>query len=97
MTANKMRNLTPLIFRFYLNDYPNCLSILVPAMFADDTNLSVAGTLVEDIETRLNFVKTNVKSKLKLVVMTEVNHAKSTERLGVTIDELRASRAFGVI
>jgi hypothetical protein len=34
-------NLGPLLFLLYVNDLPNCLDKSCPAMYADDTNLTV--------------------------------------------------------
>ena len=36
-------NLGPLLFLLYINDLPNCLEISTPAMYADDTNVTVHG------------------------------------------------------
>ena len=47
-------NLGPLLFLLFLNDLPNCLSNSVPAMFADDTNVTVSCSSMEDIEIKLN-------------------------------------------
>ena len=47
-------NLGPLLFLLYVNDLPNCLNKSMPAMYADDTNLSVTGTSATDVEMKLN-------------------------------------------
>ena len=42
-------NLGPLLFLLFVNDLPNCLGNSLPAMFADDTNVTVNGSSVDDI------------------------------------------------
>ena len=37
-----------------MNDLPNCLNKSMPAMYAEDTNLSVTGTSATDVEGKLN-------------------------------------------
>ncbi len=52
-----LRNLLswdPLLFLFYVNDLPKCLNNYMPAIYANDTNLSVTGTSAVDIELKLN-------------------------------------------
>ena len=43
-------NLGPLLFILYVNDLPNCLSNSIPALFADDTNVTTSGSSMEDIQ-----------------------------------------------
>jgi hypothetical protein len=47
-------NLGPLLFFIYVNDLPNCLEESVPSIFADDTNISVNGTSLDEIGNKLN-------------------------------------------
>jgi hypothetical protein len=44
-----------LFFRLYINDLPQCLDKRKPWLFADDTNLTVSGDSITDLETAVNF------------------------------------------
>ena len=40
-------------FLLYINDLPNCLDSSVPALFADDTNLTTSGSTASEIQDNL--------------------------------------------
>ena len=42
------------IFLLYINDLPQCLDKTKPRLFADDTNLTVSGDSITDLETAVN-------------------------------------------
>ena len=80
-------NLGPLLFTIYINDLPNSLEIAEPAMFADDTSLTVTGESSLEIEYKLGMEIKNVKTwldanKLSLnETKTEYMLIGSTKRL----------------
>ena len=49
-----------MLFFIYINDLPNCLNDSSPALFADDTNITVTGVSGQDIERKLNTELNNV-------------------------------------
>ena len=57
-------NLGPLLFLIYINNLPNCLDSSVPALFADDTNLTVSGATSSEIEEKLENDLQNVNNWL---------------------------------
>ena len=46
--------LGPLLFLLYINDLPECLHEAAPRLFSDDTNLTVAGDSIEEVELAMN-------------------------------------------
>jgi hypothetical protein len=48
-------NIGPLLFLLYINDLPNCLDKSCPAMYADDTNLTVCSDSINNLEEALKF------------------------------------------
>lgn len=69
-------NLGPLLFLLYINDLPNCLDSSVPALFADDTNLSISGATTCEIEEKLEIDLNNVHQWL-LVNKLTLNEKKT--------------------
>ena len=47
-------NLGSLLFLVYINDLPRYLSHLFTSIFANDTNLTINGSLVDEVENKLN-------------------------------------------
>ena len=69
-------NLGPLLFSLCINDLPNCLVNSVPAMFADDTNITISVKNAEGFEEKLNNELNNVHNWLLANKLT-VNVDKS--------------------
>ena len=55
----------PLLFLVYINDLPNCLEDSIPCLFADDTNITISGQNINDVERRANRELVNVSRWLK--------------------------------
>ena len=70
-------NLGPLLFLLYINDLPRCLDSSVPALFADDTNLTVIGVTATEIQDNLEIELNKVHMWLLANKLT-IN-AKNTE------------------
>ena len=47
-------NLGPLLFLVYINDLPRCLSHSFTSTFADDTNLTINRSSVDEVKNKLN-------------------------------------------
>ena len=83
--------LGPLLFLIYVNDLPNCLSKSTPRMYADDTNLTVTGKNVgeidelmsEDLQNVRNWLNSNkltlnaTKTEILLSLLFPVEHYKT--------------------
>ena len=74
-------NLGLLLFLLYINDLPNCLSDSVPAMFADDTNVTVAASSKDDLQLMLNVELKNLHHWL-LANMLSINVRQNICLLG---------------
>ena len=70
-------NLGPLLFLLYINDLPKCLDSSVPALFADDTNLTISGTTATEIQDNLEIELNKVHMWLLANKLTL--NAKKTE------------------
>ena len=46
--------LGPLFFIIYINNLPECLNHATPRLFADDTNLTIAGEHIQEIASSMN-------------------------------------------
>ena len=69
--------LGPLFFLLYVNDLPDCLrQATVHGLFADDTNLTVSGNALEEVELAINSDLATVKEWLLANKLT-LNVAKT--------------------
>ena len=94
-------NLGPLLFLVYINDLPRCLRTSTPAMYADDTNITVVGKTSEEIEKSLNSELENIHkwllaNKLTLNVnKTEYMIIGSRQKLQNTLMNSNINIAIG--
>ena len=58
--------LGPLLFLLYINDIAKISSVLMPILFADDSNVFVSGESVEDITNLVNIEKDKIVLWLKV-------------------------------
>ena len=70
-------NFGPLFFLLYINDLPRCLDSSVPALFADDTNLTISGSTATEIQGNLEIELNKVHMWLLANKLTL--NAKKTE------------------
>ena len=77
--------LGPLCFLLYINDLPQCLDKTKPRLFADDTNLTVSGDSITDLETAVNSDLENLRKWL-IANKLSLNVAK-TEFMLITNDK----------
>ena len=81
-------------FLIYLSDLPECLNQATPWLFADDTNLTVAGESIQEIELNMNSDLTCINewllaNKLSLnVTKTEVMLIGSAHKLNNLVTQL---------
>ena len=57
--------LGPLFFLIYINDLPNCLNTACAKMFAGDTNITISGSSLADLEQKTNLELLNLHCWLK--------------------------------
>ena len=89
--------LGPLLFLVYINDLPNCLSLSIPRMYADDTHITYAGSDLHLIQYSLShdlekLSKWLVCNRLTLnATKTEFMVIGSRQRLSTLSDTLELS------
>ena len=85
--------LGPLFFLIYIYDLPECLNHATPRLFADDTNLTVAGNSIQEIEANMNSDLAHVNqwllaNKLSLnVIKTEFILIDSAKKLSSLVEQ----------
>ena len=100
----------PLLFLIYINDLRNCLTTACAKMFADDTNISIPGRTLADLEpiiiselANLNcWLSLNVaKTELMIIGSRQRPLAESNDEICVSlenqqIERVNHTKSFGV-
>ena len=78
-----------IFFLMYINDLPRCLIKTKPCLFADDTNLTASGDLIQDFQAAVNSDLENLRwliaNKLSLnVAKTEFMLISSKQMLKIS-------------
>ena len=68
--------LGPLLFLLYINDIAKISSVLIPLLFADDSNFFLSGESVEDITNLVNIEMDKIVLWLKVDKLLNVKKSK---------------------
>jgi len=105
--------LGPLLFIIYINDLVNASNMLVPLIFADDTNLFITGNNINDLIETSNHELTNIvqwitanklslnTKKTKYIIFSSRNRScktnKSLKMNNEPIEQVKSIKFLGVI
>ena len=95
-----------LLFLIYIDDLPNCLTTACAKIFADDTNISIPGRTLADLEPMINselvnlsyWLKANrlslnvAKTEFMIIGSRQRLLAESNDEICVTLENQRVKR-----